>query len=220
MSYSLAFGESDQSASLVDSVGAGMRVVLIELGAHEIHRAKTGTTYQVGPGAWNFVGTHLVGPSMQPDATALALLRVDSDQVVVVTPKRALASDLGELARVAIDSVRVGLPLMNDHGDTLVTLADSIPPQVFTTGPVKLLIYALVDGSNPEVGGPSVLCFRNTIMRLSRYCTADYTFFLQNGDLCLAYAEVGCNWGEYSVYVYNLSGEVPVLVYSNGSLGT
>lgn len=104
-------------------------------------------------------------------------------------------------------------------GDIEQNPLSNSPPKVATVGDVTMLRFGL----NEEVerfrrNGPILLAFKDQLFRLEGWCTGSPVFFSVNDKFHVAYRVVCCGCGERILYVYDLSGDAPKMVYENDKL--
>jgi hypothetical protein len=136
------------------------------------------------------------------DCTAVRLESLENDST--------LAKGIELNARRLVEPSK---PSLDAHPATV--LSDS-PPRVLRFKNVTLLLFTSKEPAWPTAKGPPVMLYNNTVFRLQGWCTDGYVFFLVNDKLYLTYWNSCCACGWNCQLVYDLSGETPKLVYTNG----
>lgn len=207
---------------LADRFDAGLSVTLV--GEKGICITKTGDTcssfgYPNGP------VTHLVGTEeclagldeeelSKNERFRIAVVGIDSTAVRLEYAREdntAVAKDIESNARRLLEPTK---PTADAH--PAMVLSDS-PPQVLRFENVTLLLFGSKSPAWPTAKGPPVLLANNRVFRLQGWCTDEYVLFSVNNKLYLTYWNACCTCGWNCQLVYDLSGETPKLVYSNGA---
>jgi hypothetical protein len=211
-------GQEDQcpvypeGPSLADSVGeCHKNVVLISSNGVCNTRTLFRFIYE-HPGGGEFEATLLEKSSECPGGI-VAVIGVDARAVRPIFPIDAHAPLSEELE---LEARRV----LNESGagkGALPAIADS-SAKVVKVGRVTLLKFRTENGNSRDepLTFAAVLSVNNNFVPLG-VCTTKHLFFSVYDRLHLAYTKECCACGEVIFYVYDLSDEVPKIVYQNGN---
>ncbi|MEW6141504.1 MAG: hypothetical protein AB1733_25050 [Thermodesulfobacteriota bacterium] len=107
----------------------------------------------------------------------------------------------------------------DEFGDIRQNPLSNSPAKVLKAGHVKMLKFELNDYSEElRRDGPVVLWLNDRLFRLEGWCTEGHLFFSVHAKPYLAYTMHCCGCGLQILYVYDLSGEVPMTAYENEKL--
>jgi hypothetical protein len=212
-------GRHTKKFCLADSLQAGLNVVLV--GDKGNCSAKTADTFTDEHAGREFEATHLTGTGNcltegNKKGFHVAVVGVDPSVVHVVEPrndKSPLPEDIELKARKVASSgyqkLEAGRPRKWDVADS--------PPDVFSVGNVAFLLFQCTDEFLNQDGLP-VLVLNDNAFLLEGACASRPPFFFSVKEkLHLAYwaTVVCCGCGDSNFFAYDLSGELPTLVYRN-----
>jgi hypothetical protein len=211
---------------LADSFKPGLSVALV--GKTGVCRAKTGgmCTFNnsYGPAeVTQLVGTHRClavrdGESLfKNEPFCIAVVDVDPAAVRKVSPshdRSSLPKDAILWARQLLESSESPDAVSDTQ---LPAYRVSEPPQVVRVKNVVLLKFELVQESRGQERA-LLLLVNNRLFQLGQHgCPSEYAFFTVHDKLLITFWDGSCGSGVVDKVVYDLSGEIPKLVYVNGA---
>jgi hypothetical protein len=174
------------------------------------------------PGGGDFEATVLEGSEECLRDATVAVLGVDTGAIRLISPKedQSVRKDLESSARGLLKHWITAEDKSQERiGDIDQNPLSKAPPRLSTVGDITMLRFALNEAAEQvRTDGPILLFFKDQLFRLEAWCTGDPVFFSVNDKLHVAYRAVCCGCGERILYVYDLSGDAPKMVYENDKL--
>ncbi|MFH1115457.1 MAG: hypothetical protein V1792_16235 [Pseudomonadota bacterium] len=211
--------KDNEVVCLAGSFEAGLKVVLVCTKAS--CTGKTAGTFLSEHVGHEFDATHLTGTaecSTEVDDTwyKIAVVGIAPSAVNVLEPqndKSSLSQDMEAKARKIAGS---GYRDLSAPGQPVRDVADSAP-DVFRAGNAAFVLFKCTDEFLNQDGLPVVVLNNNAFLLDGSCALRSPFFFTVNNRLHVLYwATVSCcGCGDSNLFVYDLSGESPELVYQN-----
>ncbi|HMK34173.1 MAG TPA: hypothetical protein VK463_03830 [Desulfomonilaceae bacterium] len=175
------------------------------------------------PGGGDFEATVLKGSRECLKDAHVAVLGVDIGAIRLLSLKEdqsPVRKDLPSRARELLKRWMTTEEKSETRvGDIEQNPLSSSPPKMFTVGDITMLRFALNEEAEQfRTDGPIVLYFKDQVFRLEGWCTGDPVFFSVNDKIHIAFRSWCCGCGQRILYVYDLSGSTPKIVYENDKL--
>ncbi len=211
--------KANEVICLADSFKAGLNVVLVSGKAR--CTGKTAGTFVNEHLGHEFDATYLTGTAeclTEVDNTwyEIAVVGVALSGVHVVEARNDKSPLSQEMEAKARKVAKTGYKALSAPGEHVKDVADSAP-EVFRAGDAAFLLFKCTDEFLNQDGLP-VLVLNNNAFLLEGSCAFRSPFFFTvNNKLHVSYgATVACcGCGDSNLFVYDLSGESPELVYQN-----